>query len=383
MAASPRAYAIVLLLVVAFILYGSLYPFQFHLRAATIGPLGYLWSTRQDWDHKTDLLSNILLYIPLGFFGVCAFGRRMALPITLVTVALATGIELAQFYDQGRITSMGDVYADTIGCGVGVAVASVVGAEIQWPLLKELRHDPAAALVLVMWFGYRLYPYVPVVSVHKYTRALAPLLMGRALPPIALARFTVAWICIGAILDALYGARRVRILLPLLIVAEFVGQILIIDATLQPADIVGAGFAFAIWLLLPRADEWRYAIVTISFAGMIIIARLAPFVFNATPHPFGWVPFASFMRGSVSVAMQAFCEKVFQYASLIWLLRHVGLRIGLATALVAALLFVTSWAETYLPGRSAEITDAAMAVVIGGVFALLAGRPSHPSCPPS
>jgi hypothetical protein len=57
-AASRRAYTIICLLVVAFILYGSLYPFQFHLRAATIGPLGYLWSTRQDWDHKTDLLSN-------------------------------------------------------------------------------------------------------------------------------------------------------------------------------------------------------------------------------------------------------------------------------------------------------------------------------------
>ena len=75
----------VFLPVVAFILYGSLYPFRFHVCRTTIGPVAFPLSTRQvsrrqDWDHRGDLLSNILLYIPFGFFGVCAFGRRAALP---------------------------------------------------------------------------------------------------------------------------------------------------------------------------------------------------------------------------------------------------------------------------------------------------------------
>jgi hypothetical protein len=42
-----------------------------------------------------------------------------------------------------------------------------------------------------------------------------------------------------------------------------------------------------------------------------------------------------------------------------------------STFLVAILLFATSWAETYLPGRSAEITDALMAVLIGTIIALV------------
>ena len=171
--------------------------------------------------------------------------------------------------------------------------------------------------------------------------------------------------------------------MPLLIVAEFVGRILIIDATLKPADVLGAGLAFAIWLLSRRAGQGRFVIVTLAFAGMIVVARLEPFAFSATPHAFGWVPFASFMRGSIDVAIQAFCEKFFQYAGLIWLLRHLGLRIGRATALTAALLFATSWAETCVPGRSAEVTDAAMALMIGGVFALLADPSARPSDRPS
>jgi len=378
-AGSRRAYAIVFLLVVAFILYGSLYPFQFDARPTATDPFAYLLGIRHALDHGGDLLSNILLYIPFGFFGVCAFGRWTVVPVVLAAAALATGVELAQFHDQGRVTSMGDVYADTIGGGVGAVVAAVVGAGVRWPLLKELRDDPPAALVLLMWFGYRLYPYVPVSSLHKYLRAFAPLVVGSAVPPIDLARFAIAWTCIGAILDALYGARRALILLPLLIAAEFVGRVLIIDATLKPADLLGAGLACAIWLLSRRAGHGRLVIVALAFAGIIVVARLEPFAFNALPHAFGWVPFASFMRGSIGVAMQAFCEKFFQYAGLIWLLCHLGLRLGRATSLTAALLLATSWAETYVPGRSAEITDAAMAVVIGGVFALLADRSSRPS----
>lgn len=93
MVGSRRAYAIVFLLVVAFILYGSLYPFQFHARPTETDPFGYLLSTWRDWDHRGDLVANILLYVPFGFFGVCAFGRWAALPILLAAAALAAGIE--------------------------------------------------------------------------------------------------------------------------------------------------------------------------------------------------------------------------------------------------------------------------------------------------
>jgi VanZ family protein len=375
-AGSRRAYTIVFLLVVAFILYGSLYPFQFHARPTDTDPVAYLLSTWQDWDHRADLVSNILLYIPFGFFGVCAFGRWAALPIPVAAAALSAGVELAQFHDQGRVTSMGDVYADTIGGGVGVVVALVVGGRPRWKLSRELWDDPPAALVLLMWFGYRIYPYVPVTSPHKYVRAFAPFVTGPPLAPIDLARFTIAWTGIGAILNALYGFRRGWILLALLIGTEFVGRILIIDATLQPADVLGAGLALAISLLLPREGRPRLAI---GFASMIIVARLQPFVFSAAPGAFGWVPFVSFMHGSTGVAIQAFCEKFFQYGGLIWLPWRAGLRIDLSTALTAALLFATSWVETWLPGRSAETTDAVMALIIGGVFALLADRRWRPS----
>ena len=69
----------------------------------------------------------------------------------------------------------------------------------------------------------------------------------------------------------------------------------------------------------------------------------------------------------------SFLEKAFLYGALIWLLARSGLGLRVSTILVAIMLFATSWAETCLPGRSAEITDALMAILIGAVIVVLAG----------
>ena len=67
-AGSRRAYVVVLLLATIFIVYGSLFPFEYRERSYPGGPVAYLLSTWHNWDRRGDLLSNILLYMPFGFF---------------------------------------------------------------------------------------------------------------------------------------------------------------------------------------------------------------------------------------------------------------------------------------------------------------------------
>jgi hypothetical protein len=104
---------------------------------------------------------------------------------------------------------------------------------------------------------------------------------------------------------------------------------------------------------------------------MVVAQRLEPFLFMMPPVPFGWIPFRSFMQGSIEVDVLSFLEKFFLYGSLIWLLMEGRFRRSVATTLVAATLLVTSIAEMYLPGRSAEITDSLMAIAIAVVFAFV------------
>jgi VanZ family protein len=185
--ASARGCAIVLLLATIFIVYGSLYPFQYYDGSYPDGPAAYLMSTWREWDNSRDLLPNILLYLPFGFFATCALPRRLpgavrALIATLAGGALAGGIEMAQFHDLGRVSSMGDVYANGIGGGIGAVAAALVGASLRWPLVGELAANPSAALLLTMFFGYRLFPYVPMIDVHKYWRAVQAMLTTPYLP---------------------------------------------------------------------------------------------------------------------------------------------------------------------------------------------------------
>jgi hypothetical protein len=97
----------------------------------------------------------------------------------------------------------------------------------------------------------------------------------------------------------------------------------------------------------------------------IVVGRLEPFHFAATARPFGWLPFRSFLVGSISIDTVALMEKFFLYGSLVWLAAEALLPLWLSTLGVASLLFATSVAETYLPNRTAEITDTVMAVIIG------------------
>ena len=376
LAGSTGAYAIVLLLVTAFILYGSLFPFEYRPREFPGGPLAYLLTTAHDWDRRGDLLANILLYIPFGFFATYALPPRVpailrALLALLAGTVLATGIEYIQFHDADRISTLGDVYANAIGTAVGAAGAAIIGASVRWPFIRELAAHPTAALLLVMFFSARLYPYVPTIDLHKYWHAVRFVLAPPVLPPGELTRQVITWLLIAVVVHSLYGFTRFLFLFPLLCVAEFLGHVLVIDGVLKLTDIVGGGAAFLLWALVLRWLPGRFVIVALAFTGLVIALRLQPFTFTATPRAFGWIPFVGFMRGATGVTIQVFCTKFFEYGGMIWLLGRAGMALPIGTALTAALLFATSYAECWLPDRSAEITDATMAASIGLAFALL------------
>ena len=373
---SARAHGFVLLLAVIVIIYGSLFPFDFRERSYPGGPLLYLLGTWREWDHRGDLLANILLYLPFGFLTVNALPRRFlaALKFALAIiagVALSSGIEIAQFHDIGRVTSMGDVYANAIGTASGAAAGILLGASARWPFVREFAANPIEALLLTMFFAYRLYPYVPVIDLHKYWQAVRPMLIAPSLPVGEFLRYLITWLFVAALVDVLFGLRRFLLLFPLLCGAEFLGKIFIIDNALKLNDLTSAVGAWLMWAMMLRWLPGKFGVLALVFAAMIALERLEPFRFESFARPFGWIPFASFMQGSIAVDIQAFCQKFYEYGGLIWLLNRGGVRPLVSTLLTAGFLFATSFAECWLPGRSAEITDAVMALILGGVFALL------------
>jgi hypothetical protein len=148
-------------------------------------------------------------------------------------------------------------------------------------------------------------------------------------------------------------------------------RISIVGTTLSMAEVAGAGIALCLWpvaLSLPLRS--RAGVLAILLGGYIIAERLQPFAFQFPATEFGWIPFRSFMLGSIELNALAFFEKAFLYGALLFLLREAGWRLRNSAILVSLALAATSWGEIYLPGRSAEITDAVMALLIAAGYRL-------------
>ncbi len=198
--------------------------------------------------------------------------------------------------------------------------------------------------------------------------------------PLPLYRHTSIWLALFALIEAIIGRRRSALLAPLFAVFVLSARVLIISTILGAAEVVGAAIAVCAWpLLLGLNRRLRAALVFALLAGYVVMERLEPFQFQPFARPFGWVPFNSFMNGSVEVDVLSFMEKSFLYGSLLFLLGKVGVVAWLAAVLVAAMLLGTSWAETFLPDRSAEITDALMTLMIAAGFALIGDADLRPA----
>jgi hypothetical protein len=268
------------------------------------------------------------------------------------------------------------VYANSIGSALGAAAGMALGGRFRWPLLRELGDNLAPATPIAAWIGYRLYPYVPTIDLHKYWYTIRLLIRTPSLPAGDLLRFAVVWLCLASVVEEIFGFRRWLLLFPALVGAEIAGRIVMLHASLQLYDIVGALLAWGVWLVLLRWMPGRRVVLTALFLELVVAGRLRPFRFGA-PGNYGWVPFLPLMRGSIAVAVQSFCEKVFLFGGLIWLLDRAGFELKAATLLTATVLFATSLAQVHLPGRSASITDPVMALLIGGMFGLVSGYPSR------
>ncbi len=360
----------------AMILYGSLYPFAFH--APPPGGAGALVTLLGTWSKtpgRGDFASNILLYTPLGFFGgilarLHASLKRIAL-IVLLGATLSFSIELLQYYDTGRDTEATDFYANVAGTILGALFGRSVGRNIRWSVLSGVPANPVPALLLVAWLGYRLYPYVPTIDLHKYWNAIKPLVLHPSATPYAIFRQTAFWMAICLLVEKIANGRRAVLLFGIFAGLVTGASILIVTTWLNLSQLIGMGIAFCLWRLTAEQSKYRITIAAGLVGVNVLALRLEPFEFSAEPGKFGLVPFLGFMQGSIDIDVQSFCEKFFLYGVLIWLLRRTGLRMAFTVILVASALFITSLAEIFIPGRSAEITDAAMALGIAGVIALL------------
>lgn len=250
--------------IVALILYGSFYPFHFYSHQDSRGLVGVLLDSGFQPASRDDVVSNILLYMPLGFFAVYAIKRRAvrSRAVSGVAVAVTVGfllsltVELAQFYARGRVQELTDICSNTLGALLGASGAAVA---------RRWVSPPFPTLILACWLGNRWYPAPQAPS---------------SIPALDLFRYFVAWLAVGLILEALCGGPRSRAALPALLAVSLLVRALAVNV--EPMEIAGGAVAALLWSSGLWGLRARGKIEAVLFVALVVLLALAPFEFSGT-----------------------------------------------------------------------------------------------------
>jgi VanZ family protein len=356
-----------LLLVVAFIIYGSLYPWNFRWLpgAHPVHILMHSWPRQFTRFELRDAAENVLLYMPLGWAAFLTLARRRSRWVAAVAavaggIVLSTSIELLQVYVPIRATNLADVAANAAGTLVGVAVALLVPFKLERAAARQAGRDRWSAIfLLACWIGYQLFPFFPVLSRSRVEAEFRYLLHPAVFSAAGVWIGAAAWFALALTIRELQWGEIAPYLAPLVLL---VMRLFIPERAPQPADFLAVAAFLPIWALLP--DRLRSRSGLFLMLSAIALAELSPFQFAPNPEPFSWIPLSASLQADGGPAVRVLFQKAFQYGSALWLLSLAGASYWIAGPILAAALFILEMLQRKLLGRHPEITDSLLTLAL-------------------
>jgi VanZ family protein len=362
-----------LLLAIALVIYGSLYPwdFDFHRQVDPLYVLLHSWPDAWSRFVARDIALNVLLYIPVGALAFLSMRprRRMRFPVLLAAIALgfalSTSMELLQVYDDHRVSSLLDIATNTAGTVAGALMALLFAPAVAaFAAAHTRRLDRAGALLAALWAGFMFYPFFPVFSSYRLRAELAQLWHGFAVSPVRVWDGAAEWFALALALTAVAGRLRPRWLAGIMSLLPL--RFMIVTRTVAWNDMLAAGLALVLWSTIPEHRHLRAGIAIVLSA--VLVYELAPFHWQAATTPFSWIPFAPTFESERQSAVVIVARKAFDYGAAVWVLHQAGWRYKVAGSCVAAALFALELLQRHLPGRTPETTDAVIALLMAGAL---------------
>ena len=368
--------------VVALIAYGSLYPFTFKPDAIEGGVLQALGQLSWARAGRGDRISNVLLYLPLGF---CLFlvlhSRTRRVPAliyaTLLGAMLSLAIEVAQVYVSIRVPSLTDLSLNALGSAIGAIGGLAWRIGVLWMRLPERIERPVpdstAAIVIVLWLLWRFAPFVPHFDLAKLKAALRPLFNPQIDLLLAFAYLT-CWLVVTQALSALVSRARMLEALLVLIAVVLVGRLLVAEQVFVASELVALVLLLPIVVLTDRLTPGpRNAMLLIAVLIVLVNYRLAPFRLAPSASAFDFWPFLVWFNAGVGTTMAVtdwpfLFGQAFLFAAFLWAMKRCGTTIIFAASSLLVLVVITEIIQLWLPGHTGSLTDIAIGVAIAFTF---------------
>jgi VanZ family protein len=384
-----------------FILYGTTIPFHFvpewraaleHLARVRLNPL----ITPETGGRVSipDFVSNILLFLPFGCFGVWSLRRPRAIAvrvavIAMLSVVLSATVETLQLFTIDRITSMADVFANGLGGLTGAVGAVLVqtSGEAFLGLVTATGVTEAAAFypfliaTIVVCMG-AWEPFDVTLDIGSVFSKIRIFLQDpwQAGPPsdevvsflqhLLFTSMLVVWLqevrvrsaaAIAAVVGTVVGVGAEAS--QLFIAARMPG---LSDAAVAVAGAL-AGVPTGLMFRKTTAPAlWCTLLFAMTGIG-VAMQQLSPFKAASEPTPFQWMPFLNYYVITSGNTVSHASELLLSYFPLgfglaMWIRdRRARLAVVLGAALVIAV--PVEYLQRFIAGRYADVTDIGLSML--------------------
>ena len=365
-----RAIAWLLALTVLFIFYASLYPFEFDLsRLRQMTP--ETWLSRLGWRKppRTDLIANLLFYIPFGIWVAYLSPRRWSPPrraafAMLSGALLSLTIESLQITTRTRDPALADLTLNTLSALLGAALALSargLGMRPVLPQLRTHRPDGVALLLVALWLALHAAPFMPTASFIWYLRDPS-LLVDWHWAPAAVAGFFAGWALLGLSLRSLLQPGSFWPVLASVAAICLLARVVFRAQQLELNECLGLALA----LPLIAAYQRPTMRAALWIAPALVFFLLAPFGFGAQHPAFEWTASLPIARRTPA-GEPGVLEACFLYIGMVWVACESGASLRRAVTAIFVAAALIEMAQMFQPARSADLWAPA-AVLAGGAL---------------
>ena len=371
---SHFAAPLLLAVVVALIVYVSLYPFRFAASGPSmVDALGHLTWARAG---RSEMLNNVLLYLPFGFCVALLveprFGRIPGVvAATLAGALLSLCMELLQASVDVRVSSLKDLSLNSLGAFAGAMMGSTwhaLGARMAPQSTPQGRSRAVVIAILVLWFLARLWPLVPDIGLRQLKSAVRPLFQPQ-IDPADLVTFFVGWLVVAQAVFHLTRRQRAVDTFLIVIAVVLVGRTITTGNTLVTAELAAIALLLPVLVALNRLPD--------GARSMLIAGLLGTWLAWTAVQP------ALSQHGAVSVDVPALADflgrnppppahlavKGFSYVALAWLLAVAGLVPHVASGVMFLFVLILSLLQLGAAAPAFGWVDVGIAA-IGGILVL-------------
>ncbi len=357
-----------LLIAIALIGYGSLYPFNFS---------EFQWSlfefiqNEQSWNIRTsrgDRLGNVLLFLPLGLmmgFPIkqpsSKLWKQLILPL-LFGLIFAVLLQYLQQALPTRVASMDDVLYNGLGLIIGIiAVVVIQNSKVQ----AYFNYTPSYVLfvafgMMTCWLCFLWFPFVPSLDWTLIEKSFRRFNAFDGLALILLIDKIIAW-CTFWYFAEKFSPKMHSLALKIWV---FIGvafiEVIIVKSVMSWQGWLGAMIAALLMTQVRNISTHQLALILLGWI-LIKYTGLSSLDVNSVWH---WVPFEMFLNGSYWYHSFYLFEQLFFMGSVFFLLQQNKQHWLLNSFILAGVITVTEVLRFTIFYQSAGVTNPILAWII-------------------